>query len=517
MKITKKIMAVLVASTMVFGLTACGGSKKEKETEIGNSKSDIEIRYWNSGLGTDWLDAMIEAFEKENPEYNVKYSETADVTSVTSAYGQEDVDTVDLYMSVKNYDTTWLEPLNDILDAKAYGDSKTIGEKFNDSYLKLEADRENNYYSLTYGGGVFGIVYNKKMLEDAGVDQLPRTSDELTAVCNKLYRADCVPFVHFSNGGYWEFVSEVWFAQADGMDYYLNNFYACKDEKGNSPSKEVLMKQDGRYDVLKAYEKFITPEYVMDGSNTIDHVLAQTKFLNNSAAMMVNGSWLANEMKATGSTDGFGMMRVPVISAITKRLDTVKSDTVLRLLISAIDDVTDGKKDISEFKSGDGYVVDGNEISASDWDKVAEARNTVAANYSGESVFIPSYSNAKEGAKEFLKFMYSDKGYKIYTETLHMALPMAFCDAEINTSEWSSYELAQYDILKSAVNYGSNYISSMHPIFTDGGASSFVGTQYIAGMCSKNAGDRVTADDIWNQITQTVDDAYENSWLANIK
>ena len=415
MKITKKIMAVLVASTMVFGLTACGGSKKEKETEIGNSKSDIEIRYWNSGLGTDWLDAMIEAFEKENPEYNVKYSETADVTSVTSAYGLEDVDTVDLYMSVKNYDTTWMEPLNDILDAKAYGDSKTIGEKFNDSYLKLEADRENNYYSLTYGGGVFGIVYNKKMLEDAGVDQLPRTSDELTAVCNKLYRADCVPFVHFSNGGYWEFVSEVWFAQADGMDYYLNNFYACKDEKGNSPSKEVLMKQDGRYDVLKAYEKFITPEYVMDGSNTIDHVLAQTKFLNNSAAMMVNGSWLANEMKTTGSTDGFGMMRVPVISAITKRLDTVKSDTVLRLLISAIDDVTDGKKDISEFKSGDGYVVDGNEISASDWDKVAEARNTVAANYSGESVFIPRYSNAKEGAKEFLKFMYSDKGYKIYT------------------------------------------------------------------------------------------------------
>ena len=114
MKITKKIMAVLVASTMVFGLTACGGSKKENETEIGNSKSDIEIRYWNSGLGTDWLDAMIEAFEKEQPEYNVKYSETADVTSVTSAYGVEDVDTVDLYMSVKNYDTTWMESLNDI-------------------------------------------------------------------------------------------------------------------------------------------------------------------------------------------------------------------------------------------------------------------------------------------------------------------------------------------------------------------------------------------------------------------
>ena len=185
MKITKRIGAVLVASTMVFGLTACGGSKKDKGTEIGNSKTDIEIRYWNSGLGTDWLDAMIEAFEKEQPEYNVKYSETADVTSVTSAYGLEDVDTVDLYMSVKNYDTTWMESLNDILDTKAYGDSKTIGEKFNDSYLKLEADRENNYYSLTYGGGVFGIVYNKKMLEDAGVTQLPRTSDELTAVCNK--------------------------------------------------------------------------------------------------------------------------------------------------------------------------------------------------------------------------------------------------------------------------------------------------------------------------------------------
>ena len=30
----------------------------------------------------------------------------------------------------------------------------------------------------------------------------------------------------------------------DGIDYYTNNFYTCKDEAGNSPSKDVLTKKD---------------------------------------------------------------------------------------------------------------------------------------------------------------------------------------------------------------------------------------------------------------------------------
>ena len=514
MKLGKRGLAILLVFVMTIGLVACGGTGNEKG---GNTKSDIEIRLWSAGLGEEWIKNMIAAFEEENPQYNVTYSATADGDSAISSYGLEEADTIDLYMTVRTYDTRYAEPLNDVLESTAYGDSKTLKEKFNENYLALEQSADGNYYGLTYGGGVMSLVYSKEIFDKAGITTLPRTTDELTRVCDTLYRAGYTPLAHFKDGGYWNFISEVWYAQAEGTDYYLNNFYACTDEAGNSPSKDVFTKKDGRYDVLKAYEQFITPEYIMDGSNTTDHVVVQTKFLDGQAAMMVNGSWLANEMKTTGSTDGFAMMKLPVISAITDRLETVKSDTVLRLLISAIDSVTDGEKQLSDYQSGDGYVVDGNQISAKDWEIVTEARNMIASNFSGESVLIPTYSNAKEGAKEFLKFMYSDKGYKIYTDTLHITLPLSFAEGEVDTSSWTSYEKNLYDIAQGSTGFASFYIAGKHRIFTDGGAETFPGTQYIAGMCSKNASDRITADKSWEQILENIDNNYENNWLANIK
>ena len=122
-----------------------------------------------------------------------------------------------------------------------------------------------------------------------------------------------------------------------------------------------------------------------------------------------------------------------------------------------------------------------------------------------------------QGAKEFLKFMYSDKGYKIYTDTLHLTLPLTFADSELDTASWNGYEQNLYDISQTATGFASYFIAGKHRIFTDGGASSFVGSDYIAGLCSKNSGDRITADKAWGQITESIENNYENNWLANIK
>ena len=225
MNMTKRILAVLLTGAMLLGLTACGGGGEK----IGNSTTDIEISYWNSGLDEDWLKNMVAAFEAKYPEYNVEYTATASDTAASSSFGLEDVDTVDLYLTVKLFDHSEMEPLNDILDAVAPGDTKPLKEKFNQLYLELEKARDGNYYGLTYGGGVLSLVYNKQMFADVGITQLPRTTDELAAVCDRLARANKVPLAHYQDGGYWSFIGELWFAQADGLDYYLNNFYAFTD------------------------------------------------------------------------------------------------------------------------------------------------------------------------------------------------------------------------------------------------------------------------------------------------
>ena len=505
----KRIIAIMLVTVMMFTCLAGCGSKDKKKG--GTSQTDVEIAFVTGGLGTKWIDALIEAFEKKYPEYNVYYNEYVSDAATTTTFGLEDTDTVDVYVANKSYNTAMMEPLDDVLDSKADGDSVTIREKIIPEYLKLETAADGKVYTLTKGGGVLGIVYNKKLFKEAGIRTLPRTTDELASVCDTLAAEDMKPFMHFASTGYWDFMSEAFFMQYDGAEYYLDEFYC------GEPSLDKFTKKDGRYETLKAYEKFITPDYVLSGSNSNDHITMQTEFLNGKAAMMVNGSWLSNEMESQGSVDNFEMMKTPVLSSITDKLTTVKKESELRKVINAVDSVTDGEKEISEYQDGDNYLVDGISVSAADWDYISKARNTMAINYSGASMWIPKYSNAKEGAKEFLKFMYSDEGYKIYSDTLHIGLPITMSEGTIDTAEWNSYEKNQYDLFSKAEQFATSYIAGKHAIFYDGGASAYAGWAYVNKFCSNNVSDRQNASQAWKSIMDRINNDYENNWMANIK
>ena len=510
----KKFLSMLLIGIMVtMCFAGCGDSKDNNS----DSKTDIEINYWNSGLGTEWLDAVIAAFEKKHPEYHVTYTATADAAATVAPFGISDTDTVDLYLALKLYNLDYMEPLDDVLNYTVDGESKTIGEKFDPNYLQFEKSEDGKCYTLTYGGGLIGIIYNKKLFKDAGIDVLPRTTDELASVCDTFYSEGIAPFCHFKPSGYWSWMSEAFFAQYSGLDYYLNTFYASKDAEGNSPSKEVFKTKDGRYEALKAYEKFLTPDYVLSGSNSNEHVTMQTKFISGEAAMMANGSWLANEMASAGSTENFAMMLTPVISSITDQLTTVKKESDLRKLISAIDAVVSGDKDISEYQNGNDYTVDGIGVSAQDWEYVRKARYTMAANYAGESAFIPNYSNAKEGAKEFLKFLYSDEGIEVYNNTLHLIMPINMDKGDVDTGKWSDFEKNQYEIYKLTEQFVTKEVSGKHRIFSDGGAQSYASYEYINRLTTNNSTDRQSAEEIWKAVLEKIDTDYENNWLQNIK
>lgn len=505
----KKIIAAVLAGAMVIGcLTGC---KAGGGNQGGTTKSDIEIAVWNSGLGTAWIDALIKGFKEVHPEYNVYYNAYADDASVKSAFGYPEQDTVDLYFSTKMYDKMeYIEPLNDLLNETADGDKTALIEKFSDAYLAQETDADGKIHQITYGGGAMGIVYNKALFEQAGITEAPRTTNELAMVCNKLSAKKITPFCHFTSGGYWHFLFDNWYGQYEGVDAY-NKFF-------NEPTKDSMAAKDGRYEILKVAERIITDKYVLSGSNSSDHTVIQTSFLTGKAAMMVNGSWLENEMAASGDAKGFITMKIPVMSAITNKLETVKKESVLRDVIDAVDAVTDGEAEISSYKKGDDYVVNGATVSAADWDYIFKARNTVPENYAGHSVFVPTYSNAKEGAYEFLKYMYSDAGYKIYTETSHITLPMQLSEGEIDTTGWSEFQLGQKALMDSyAQSFSNEYVREKHDLFKFGGATLFAGVGNVEVFCTKNAADRKTADQVWDNIVLNVNEKYEKEWLANIQ
>lgn len=515
----KKLAALGLVLVMTLSLAACGGKKDGEEDADHNGGKEVEISYWNSGMGTEFLDAMCKAFNEKQSEWYVYHNDTASSEAVKATYPMSDVDTIDLYMATTVADTSSMATLDDVLDSTADGDTMTIREKFDASHLESEVDADGHYYSLTWGGGSFGIIYNKDLFKKAGVEVTPRTTDELAKVCDELLENGATPLTHYMDDAgntYWSYIADVWQAQYDGFDNYKNTFLACKDASGNSPSKDVLTTKDGRYQVLKAMEKIVTPEYVLSGSNSQDHIKMQTLFLNQDIGMMVNGSWLSSEMEGTGSVENYGVMKTPVISSITDKLDTIKGDTLLRKVISAIDAVTDGSADISEYQSGAGYVVDGKEISASDWETVKTARGMVGVNYPQQTCFIPSYSDAIDGAKEFLKFFYSDEGLRIFANHLHYTLPIKLSQGEIDKSDWNGFELEMSNIFENAEVCVSQSMKNKHDIYINGGATPYAGYKYVAYFCSSNAEDRVTADEAWDEIIKKVNGDYDG-WLSNIK
>ena len=71
MKRMRQVISICLAATMAAScLAGCGGKKGNKG---GTSKTDIEIAYWNSGYGSEWLDEMVEAFKKGYAEAEKKW------------------------------------------------------------------------------------------------------------------------------------------------------------------------------------------------------------------------------------------------------------------------------------------------------------------------------------------------------------------------------------------------------------------------------------------------------------
>lgn len=514
MKTMKKIIAIGLVMVMTLSLAACGKKKTSKSGN--NGGKEVELAYWHAGLGIDWLDEMVNQFNSSQSEWYVTYKESAVKNSLTSALGMADIDTTDLYIAGQSYDTEHMEPLEDVLDSTAPGDKMTIREKMNPNYLSIARAEDGKVYTLSAGSSLYGIVYNKKLFKKAGVDTMPRTTDELAVVCDTLKENNITPWAIFGPWAYWDFFVEAWQAQYDGYDYYLNNYHACTNVDGISPSKAVLTKQDGRWAAIRAMEKLITPDYVPDGAAAEDHITMQTKFLNTDIGMMVNGNWLTKEMKEVGSTDDFGLMKTPVISEITERLLTVSDDDTLRSLVDAIDEVLADESKLSKYQSGDDYVINGQTISSIDWDYVRDARTTSAVAFS--TAFVPNYSTEKEGAKEFLRFLCSDKGMEIFLKYTHISMPLEFSDGrQVDTEGWNTLEKESDEVLRNTVYYATETMLNRHPIFRSGGASSYVGISIPAVLYTKNPDDRMTSEQIWDQMMEYVDKFYESKWLLNIK
>ena len=179
---------------------------------------------------------------------------------------------------------------------------------------------------------------------------------------------------------------------------------------------------------MEVMEQLLDPDngYQYARAASIDFTVMQGLFLRGEALFCVNGSWLENEMSANFKDANVDIIKTPVISSLVERLSfgndsslsAEQKDDRLVELIKYVDAADAGETPALPVYADESNV-------KSDITIVTEARHySYMAGGTDHQAYIPSYSQHIREAKEFLKFMYSDRGLQIYYETLKgAALP----------------------------------------------------------------------------------------------
>ena len=170
----KKTLGALALLTVTgIALAGCaggGGSSDADNTIDGDVKGDITVVTWRTDLIDDGtFDKYAEEFTKKYPDVKVTFEGITDYAGEmqtrmsTSNYG----DVLGIPTISPNQYEQFLEPLGETAD-------------FEDTYRFLPAASfDGTQYGIAFGGNANGVIYNKKVFEEAGVTDLrrpPKTS-----------------------------------------------------------------------------------------------------------------------------------------------------------------------------------------------------------------------------------------------------------------------------------------------------------------------------------------------------
>ena len=313
----KKIVAAGVAAVCMVGMAACGsGNDSSKTTDIqykdiklGETCKDINanLKLYSNHTdmlkddynGTTWKQYLAE-FNKMYPNIKVSIEGGTDYanSALTRLQGGDWGD----IMMIPAVDKSELG--NYFLSYGSLADMK--------KEVKYATDKayDNKVYGVASTGNASGIVYNKKVFKEAGIEKLPTTPDEfiydLKAIKEKT---KAIPlYTNYAAGwtmGAWD---DYIGGTATGNAKYLNQVL----EHTKNPFKDP---GDGThaYNVYKILYDAVADGLTEDDYSTTDWESSKGKMNNGEIATMVLGSWAVSQMQAAGdNADDVSYMPFPI-------------------------------------------------------------------------------------------------------------------------------------------------------------------------------------------------------------
>lgn len=183
-------MLAAAALAMGLALTACGGDGADKAGD-GGTKDVVMWMYpiiIDEQQNTDFWKKTQDEFNKQNKDINLKIElvpwDGADEKVATAIAGGQGPDLVLVTpdQALNYYSTGGLKPVDKALEASK--------DKFLPNALDSVTFDDGKIYGVPIYHTSTSTVYNKKVLEEAGITALPKTWDDLKAAAPKLAEKD---------------------------------------------------------------------------------------------------------------------------------------------------------------------------------------------------------------------------------------------------------------------------------------------------------------------------------------
>lgn len=307
---TKKALCLTLAAAMILpSFSAVSVSAAEVPTidtiKVGEDYQDLEAKIKVLTNRTDIVDTVYkgyaEEFMKLYPNITVEYEGITDYEeSLTLRLTTGDWGDICFIPSTvdKSELSTYFIPL---------GDYETLDPIYN---FVQEKTSEGVVYGIANGGTANGVAYNKRIWEEAGITETPKTPDEFLD-CLQMIKdnTDAIPlYTNFAAGwtmGAWNDYTGI--AATGDPDFKNNKLLHMKDPFAKRED------MTGPYAVYYVLYEAVKRGLVEEDPASSDWESSKGAINNGEIASMVLGSWSVQQFKDAGENpDDIGYMSFPI-------------------------------------------------------------------------------------------------------------------------------------------------------------------------------------------------------------
>ncbi|MDO7906807.1 ABC transporter substrate-binding protein [Paenibacillus sp. JX-17] len=299
----RKFASVFLSLMLVAGLFAGCSSKQEESSGGAAASNDPKELKGDITVITQRTDIVDTVFQDYKKKFNEKYPNINVQFEALSDYEGQ----IKVRMGTKDYGDVLLIPTSiPIADIPDFFEPLGSYDEMKAKYTGIEERMvDNKVYGVPIAITYSGVIYNKKVFNDAGVTEIPKTPDQFLAALKQVKaKTSAVPlYTNYAAG--WPLTQ--WEADVPTMagdPDYVNVTQPNSDDN--------FVPGQPHYDLYKIMYDVAKEGLIEKDPTTTDWESSKADMANGKIATMVLGSWAIDQIKGLAQNkDDIGFMPFP--------------------------------------------------------------------------------------------------------------------------------------------------------------------------------------------------------------